>query len=787
MASVETVFKRIVYQSGDFVIFGTNDGLSAKGHSLEDPTSLLNIPLLLLGNWESYKGKRSFEFSSYLVQENQIYFFLTKMVKNIPTKTARAIAAQMSEEELEQVMADNPTQLLQFKGIGPKKVTKIKQKWDEFSQVRKLGKVLLPYGVSNNLILRIHDHFEGDAVRIAANDPYRLTEVRGIGFKTADDVALKLGVHPKDPKRVTACVLYCMEEKIAGDGHTVSTLDNLIDKVQDEIREDAIEGLPSARHDIQVLIGDLVSSKKLVVVKGTYPDGACWLALPWYFVYESVISELAALATTSKVTVVPDIEEWLAAYELKTNRVLGAQQRNAVRLANTLPPVMAISGFAGTGKTTTSRAILELLAIKYGPESIVCCSLAGVAANRAKIQSGFPGMTAHSLLEYNGTFQRNAENPLEAQVVLLDEASMMPSELTYRVMSAINFTEGAMLILMGDPAQLPPVGAGAPFTDLLQYQLIPNVVLDKIYRQSEDEAIATFAASVRKGKVPDNYANSGWADFKFVDKSIPNYWKLKNTLPEKELKEVREANNRDIKDVILKAVAKHKDAIKAFYSKGELLDMQSRVQVLSPIKDGDVGVTLLNKDIQEVLNPLESRSQLVAGSRYFREMDKVVHLRNKNMNVIPLLDYTQANGVLDDVVSTVTRVFNGQLGIIVKVVGDGPSVDEVHVCYPNENYVVVYSKADITSYVLDLAYCLSVHKSQGSEFSYVYMPVTLSHFIMLNPKLLYTGMTRAKKGLALIGQKYAFEMACKQKADSTRKTVLSLLQQSEHEFNLLLT
>lgn len=782
MESVETTLRNILFQGDGFAIYSTEDGFSAKGSVLEDPKSLVDTDVTLLGDWgadfTNKWGKRckTFAFTSYQIRENQTIFFLLRMVRaGIPAKTARKIATDIGDK-LGEVIENEPQRLRKYTGIGEKKLEKIVAKWAEFKHVKRLGEILLPYGITNNLILRVFEHFGEKAAEVVISDTYRLTEVRGIGFKKADEVAMKLGVAPQDPRRIAACVMFCMNEKAAGDGHSAVSIGGLLALVNDEIESDHLSEMAATESGVFPVVEALVSRGDLSVVDGVFPEKECCLAVTWRFGMEKRIIN-ACKNGRPGFKAVKDIDGWIDAYEKRTKIKLGDQQRAAVVNANSLPPILCVSGYAGTGKTTTSKAILQLYAEKYGDESIVGCALSGIAANRVRLQSGFPAMTVHSLLGFMGAdYTYNGDNPLPYQVILLDEGSMVDSEMLFRLVSAINFKGGAHLIILGDPAQLPPVGAGQPFADMLDHNLAPAVKLDRIYRQSEDAVITLFAADVRQGTVPAGLCNQGFADFRYLDYSIPDYWKLKKTLPEAELKEIRERNNTEIREAIARIAISHRDTMLNLYSSKQLKEYITYFQVLSPINDYAAGVKAMNKHLQSVLNPPTGNMQFpTTGDRAFRVRDKVVHLKNKNMEVVPMGKF-RAWLEGDDSHVVESRVFNGQLGVVIKIDADEDGENmKLHVCYPNEGIVTWYEKEDLSSYLVDHAFCLTGHKSQGSEFKHVVFPMTLSHFVMLNPKWLYTAMTRAKEHLTIVGQKYAFEMACKRGDSAGRRTCLQLL------------
>lgn len=772
--TVETRFDRAIYEKDGFAILATSDGFSVKGNLLDTVKSILDTPVTVIGEWESSKHGKTLAMRSYQVKENQIVFFLTRMVGSIPMATARQIAAEIGDA-LGDVMEKTPERLLDYKGIGKKKLARIQLQWAQFKDVQELGKLLLPYGVSNTMIAKIHAHFGKDAQSVATNDTYRLTEVRGIGFKKADEIAIRIGIDPDDPRRLAACAMYCMMEKIAAAGDTATTVDRLLASITEEILTDGLD-LAATPAKVLDVLARLIDDRRLVTVSGRFPDNDAYLALAWYFWSEKKLLKLLAdFGKQPPQQAVADIDAWIGRYEQRNAKILGEQQKAAVRLGNTLPPIMAIYGYAGTGKSTSAKAILEIYAEKFGRDQIVCCALSGVAANRVQVTSGFPGSTIHSLLGFRGNndWTYNENNKLDSAVVLLDEGSMVDSDLMCKLFDAIDFAGGARLIILGDPAQLEPVGPGAPFADMLRHDLMPSIELDHIYRQSEGAVITTFAAAVRKGQVPDGY-RSRHDDFSFSRVAIDDYWKLRKSLPPDEMKILRDRNNAAIRDRIMAIALRRQQAMADYLEHGAILEYLLDFQVLAPIKDSDVGVRELNVRLQETLNPRrDNEPEIVIADRRFRMRDKVVHLKNKNMDIVSLQSYSDLTQGVEDYVEP-KRVYNGQFGMITRIVGEGDSA-MIHVHYPNEKYIGIYTKEDFALGVVDLGWCLSIHKSQGSEYAYVVLPMTLSHFTMLTPKLLYTGMTRAKSALVLVGQPEAFEIGCQRIAETERVTCMNLL------------
>ena len=780
MDTCEVKVKAKIYTSSDFAILatepigklreGVGKELIIKGELTHPVTSLIDQKLTLYGKWTTYKGAPQFSFDSYQLLENQMVFFLYRMVGGISEPVAKKVVETFGES-LESVLDKTPEKLLSVKGIKEKTLKKILKRWEEFRPVKRLGEFLLPFGVSNNLILRIHKHFGEGAIGILSNNPYRMVEIHGIGFKTADGVALKMGMPHDSAHRLEAGVMFCLDEKMRGNGDTVISLKNLFDLSKDELSGESSKEVVNTDL-LQETITSLVKTTQISVVTGTFPQAECRLTLPWLLSMEKTILALCDKNRQREQGFKKDVDRWIERYEKKSGRVLGEQQREAVHLANRMPLIMAISGYAGTGKTTTAQAVLELyqdicVASSGNKPEITCCALSGIAANRVKNQSGFPGGTIHSLLGFNGSqFEYNKDNKLPYQVVLLDEASMVDTEIMYRLMQAIDFEHGARMVMLGDPAQLPPVGAGAPFTNLLQTGQVPCVELDKIYRQSEDMVITAFASEIRKGVVPVGYQGKH-ADFHFIDGSVPGSgnWSLSPAVRSDLL---QQSNEKIIKQVADMASG-YRERLDALFNKKDYAAYITAFQVLSPMNKGAIGNIRLNQELQQVLNPGtgDEEQEILIGDRAFRPKDKVVHLKNNNQEVVFKGGKTETK-----------RVFNGQMGVVLGVSEDGDGDDFLDVYYPVEGYATRYSRNDLATGMVNHAYSLSVHKAQGSEFEDVVVLSTNSHYIMNNTKLLYTAITRAKSNLFIVGQPKCFEQTCRTFDKTVRQTCICALQDS---------
>lgn len=445
---------------------------------------------------------------------------------------------------------------------------------------------------------------------------------------------------------------------------------------------------------------------------------------------------------------VKDLDGFLADKELK----LGEQQRSAVEAINKGASLLFLVGYAGTGKSTTSKTVLNLLNTKFDEKEIMTCALSGIASQRISDTTGYESATIQSLLI---KFEKMDTFPFS--VVLIDEASMINSSLFARLVAKIKKT--AILIIVGDDAQLPPIGAGNVLSDVLTLELAPIVKLTKIYRQSEEQAITLIANDIRKGQVPEYRAQ--YDDFEFIDVSINNYYGMKNSLNAEELKDVRETNSNAIVAEIVHKVMESIEKARYRLKNKEIKEYLNYFQVITPMKGGTLGSNNLNTVLQEYFNPNPTKC-VKRGSLEFRLMDKVVHTKNENM--------TSWSGAAfkENEDSAQRRIFNGMSGLLFKINEDD---EQVFVFYPNEDVVVVYEYEELKSHLM-LSYALTIHKVQGMEYDIVVIPMTFSHYIMHNTKLIYTAITRAKHKCILVGESMAFENACKRFEVTRRDTVL---------------
>jgi len=449
---------------------------------------------------------------------------------------------------------------------------------------------------------------------------------------------------------------------------------------------------------------------------------------------------------------------------------------------------------------------------KHISKTDIACALSGNASNRIKTVTGFESKTIHSLLGYRGSgFYYNEENPLEYKLIVLDEASMVDIYMFYHLLKAIDFSK-TKLFIIGDNAQLPPVGAGEVFSNMLEIDTIQKIVLDEVFRQSKDQVINQFAKEIRQGIVPKGYKDKSYEDFIFKKIEINNYYAVSKNLKEKEKKELRNEVNAKIRDYIktLSKAANKKvlnydrlEIMNAFNAKNHekfkeaALHYINAYQVISPQKKGILGTIELNQQIKQIINPSDKDTN----PYHLDRLDKVIHLKNNNRQIFSFEEYMELrndialylksskNSTEDKIfylkdklnIQTEeqkehsTRVFNGQVGVIVDTAAIRSKEETysfITVYYPNEDYFTFYGDFEMKEKIIDLAYCFTIHKSQGSEYDYVVLPISLSNAFMFNNKLLYTAVTRAKEKLILVGETYAFQAGVKKKDKIKRKTLM---------------
>ena len=732
---------RILFEDEGFFIAVLKTGEKVSGTYYEsDVSNIKGSAITLSGVWEEHKkyGK-TFKFDSIKVNQNQLFFFLNKIVKGFTKKLSAELIEHFGAEELVNILDNDIEKLLEFNGIKEKRLKKIQASWKQFRSMRELGEFLSPYDVSPALLTTIATAMkdvEEPSVKIKTN-PYILTSINSIGFKRADELAIKMGVDKENEGRISSAMDYVLLNYCEQQGNSCVSKEILFSGLNELL------GFSDKSHLYEASLIERVAEQSIVIMKNNRVSPARLYDAEKYL-YDSFKTR----AKLDSGGFVRDIDEFLQDSELK----LGDQQKEAVLAINNGASILFLVGYAGTGKSTTSKTILNLLNTRYDSKEIMTCALSGIASQRISDTTGYESATIQSLL-----VKHESADTFPYSVMLIDEASMINSTLFAKLMAKIS--KKAILIIVGDDAQLPPIGAGNVLSDALTLGLAPIVKLTKIYRQSEDQAITLIANEIRKGDVPE-YRKT-YEDFEFMDVSVQNYYALKQTMNQTQLQEIREENSQAIVAEIVHKVLDSIDKARYRLKNKEIKEYLNYFQVITPMKGGTLGSINLNKVLQEYFNP-NPKKFVKKGGGEFRIMDKVVHTKNENMTS------WSGDGFKTGEDSAQRRIFNGMSGLLFKIEEED---EQVFVFYPNEDVVVVYEYEELKSHLM-LSYALTIHKVQGMEYDIVVIPMSFTHFIMHNTKLIYTAITRAKHKCILIGEGGAFESACKKFEATRRDTVL---------------
>ncbi|MGC9357261.1 MAG: SF1B family DNA helicase RecD2, partial [Anaerolineae bacterium] len=597
---------------------------------------------------------------------------------------------------------ETPHRLREVPGIGKKRTERITHAWEEQKQIKEIMLFLQGHGVSTGLAVKIYKKYGDEAITIVRSDPYRLAkDIWGIGFKTADKIARELGIAADAPERLQAGLRYVLGT-FSDDGHCFATQEALIAA--------ASELLEVGQEACEVQLDILIRMEELIV-----DEEAIYLP-PFFYAELGVANKIRQLLghPRDRLALFREVD-WEAAFGWLDGRQafkLADQQREAVRMALT-EKVSILTGGPGTGKTTITRSIIQLLRAKK--KKVLLAAPTGRAAKRLSEATGLGAKTLHRLLEFSpgagNLFLRDQENPLDADMVIVDEASMMDVLLTNHLLKALE--AGLHLLLVGDVDQLPSVGPGSILRDLINSGEIPVTRLETIFRQSEESYIVVNAHRINQGQMP---IFEGARDFYLF----------------------RMADAEEAADWILDIVA---ERIPRNFS----YDPDTEIQVLSPMHRGAAGVGTLNGRLQERLNPpAEGKAEYSTGRRVFRVGDRVMQIRN---------DYDR-------------QVFNGDMGRIVDI-----DLEQSLLVVDFEGVGVGYEFTQLDELVH--AYAVSIHKSQGSEFPAVVVPILTQHYVMLQRNLLYTAVTRAQELVVLVGNYRAIAIAVHNDKISQRNTKLA--------------
>ena len=625
------------------------------------------------------------------------------LIKGIGPVMAKRIVQVFGKETLE-VIEKDVEKLAEVHGIGKKRIGMIKKAWEEQKEIREVMLFLQTHGVSSGYATKIFKQYGNRSIEIVKENPYRLAmDIFGIGFLTADRIAEKLGFAKDSEVRAEAGILYVLHQ-LSDEGHVFYPYEPLIEKCQ--------EILEVVRDVISRALGTISAQEKIVIedLDGEVGQRAVYLA-KFHFSETSTAARIRTLVDATKSIRKIDTEKALDWVQGQLSITLAEKQIEAVKTAIE-NKVMIITGGPGTGKTTIINAILRIFSkLKVG---ILLAAPTGRAAKRMSEATGCEAKTIHRMLEYSiqkGGFQKDEEDPLECDLLIVDEASMIDIILMHRLLKAVPLN--ATVILVGDVNQLPSVGAGNVLRDIISSGAVPVVELNEIFRQAKESLIVVNAHRINSGQIPPlKPSKDKLDDFYFIEQEDP--------------------------EEVLKTIL---DLVKQRIPKRFRVDPIDDIQVLTPMHKGTVGASNLNTELQKALNP--SEDELIRGSRAFHVRDKVMQIRN---------NYDK-------------EVFNGDIGRITRIDKEN---QEVTISFDGRE--VLYDYPDLDEIVL--AYAVSIHKSQGSEYPAVIIPLLTQHYVLLQRNLVYTAVTRGKKLVVVVGTKRALAIAVRNNRTEKRYTYL---------------
>ena len=653
--------------------------------------------LSLGGNWK-LDAKYGRQFSAETVEETLpatvtgIEKYLgSGLVKGIGPKFAQRIVQRFGRDTLD-VIEETPEKLIEVPGIGQLRVERIKRSWLEQKEIKNIMLFLQSHDVSTTHATKIYKTYGKDSVKIVQENPYRLADdIWGIGFKTADTIAAKLGFEHERYERLRSGLLYTLN-RLADDGHCYATREMLTETGAELLTVDAPK--LSGTLDRMIADGDVTTEEDAIYLPSFYhAEVGTARRLSEIYAHPGGV-RVTPLGLTERI----ENATGIAYDEIQIEAILTAVDSK----------ILILTGGPGTGKTTTTLGIIT--AFREAGARILLAAPTGRAAKRLSETTDMEAKTIHRLLETKPPdgYQRNADNPLEGDVLIVDECSMIDVMLMYNLLKAV--PDAMTLVFVGDIDQLPSVGAGNVLRDMIDSECFPVVRLTRIFRQAQSSRIIMSAHRINGGKMPD-LSNGRDSDFFFMERETP------------------EAALETIVDLV-------RNRLPRAYRipPGE-------IQVLTPMQRGVVGAANLNQALQEAVNP--HADGLRRGGVLFRVRDKVMQIRN---------NYDK-------------EIFNGDIGVV-----EGVDLEDKTLSVRFDNRLIEYDSTELDELVL--AYAVTIHKSQGSEYPVVVMPILMTHYVMLQRNLVYTGITRAKRLLVIVGTKKALSLAVRNVTVTRRNTML---------------
>jgi exodeoxyribonuclease V alpha subunit len=616
----------------------------------------------------------------------------TGIIKGIGPLIAGRLVSRFGSETLE-IIEKKSERLTEVPGIGKIKAEQIKTAWKDHHLIRELMHFLQSRGIKGSYSARILKEYGEEAIEILKTDPFRLAEdIPGVGFIIADTITQHEGTSPNDPKRVRACINHIIEQA-ANDGHTFIPEEMILDQ--------CLRAFNIDREDTKKELGYLEKNRIIVMENaGKNEQGRAVYSSELFLAEKGIANRFKTLLSIPAASPEMNQEQLMQEILKKLALKLSLEQLNVLEQILSLRAAV-ITGGPGTGKTTLIRSVNAIFEATGRVVSLAAPT--GRAAKRLTEVVNRDAKTIHRLLKFNfkeSRFEINQNNPIDADVIIIDEASMVDTVLMYHLLNAV--PAASKLILVGDVFQLPSVGPGNVLSDIIRSEVIPVFYLTEIFRQAQKSPIIINAHMVRRGELPD--FNSGNTD--------------------SELSEFYFINQNDPNTVVETIVKLCSESIPNRF----FLDPIRDIQVLTPMHKGVIGTIHLNQVLQKALNQNTDQAEILGG--VYKIGDKVMHLKNNYLK----------------------EIFNGDIGTI-----SGVDLETKQVAVDYEGREVVYEPEEM--HELSLAYAISVHKSQGSEYPAIIVPLMTQHYIMLQRNLLYTAMTRGKKLVILIGTRKAFEIA----------------------------
>jgi exodeoxyribonuclease V alpha subunit len=681
--------KELITVTGTTPTINAGEWMAADGEWLMDPR-----------HGRQFKAERM-RMSQPDTLEGIEKYLASGMVKGIGKEYAKRLVQTFGRDVFD-IIENASGKLLKVEGIGRQRKDNIKKAWDEQKNVRRIMSFLFSHGISTTRAFRIHKVYGDKAIELVQRDPYCLTrDIRGIGFVIADQIAMKLGIAHDSDLRARAGLEYILGELTAG-GHCAYVRNDLLSRTAELLEIDL--------SIVERALAYSIENERLILRADR--QGRDLVYMPkLYFAEIELAKKLQELSHGRHPSPDIDVEKALAWVQQKTGIALANAQKTALKTA-VESKVMVITGGPGVGKTTLVNSVLMILRAKK--MRVALCAPTGRAAKRMAETTGMEATTIHRLLQFNpgtGGFVHRKDNPLECDVLIVDESSMIDVVLASQLMEAV--PRHAAVVIVGDSDQLPSVGPGRVLQDIIQSNTIPVGHLNEVFRQAATSHIITNAHRINQGQMPEFPKDGETSDCYFIEAEEP--------------------------EKALRLVGK---MIKESIPRKFHFDPKNDVQILTPMQKGELGARNLNQTMQQLLNP--SGDEVERFGMIYRAGDKVMQTEN---------DYDK-------------EVYNGDIGRILRV---DQEATELTVDYDGRKVVYDFRELD----ELTLSYAITIHKSQGSEYPCVVIPMHTQHFVLLQRSLFYTALTRAKKLVIIIGTKKAANLAVTRSESRERITTLS--------------